>query len=135
MDIDNIAESVSSLQPRLLDVLACISEGMSNNQIAKALGYKNARTVSTLVYEIYKKLGLEKLSSRTEKRQLASNAFREANTGIVRIRISPFRDVMMGAQTITLDPDTADRVSFLRRQGYQVDKLEMILRKPPPVSR
>jgi hypothetical protein len=108
---------------------------MSNSQIAKALGYKNARTVSTLVCEIYKKLGLEKLSSRTEKRQLASNSFREANTGIVRIRISPFRDVMSGAQTITLNPDTADRVSSLLRQGYEVDKLEMIFRKPPPVSR
>jgi len=134
MHIDNVAR-VSSLQPYLLNVLACISEGMSNSQIAKALGYKNAPTVNTLAYEIYKTLGLEKLSSRTEKRQLASNAFREANTGIIRIRISPFRDVMMGALTITLNPDTADRVSFLLRKGYEVDKLEMILRKPPPVSR
>jgi hypothetical protein len=134
MHIDNVAR-VCSLKPHHLNVLACISEGMSNSQIAKALGYKNARTVSTLIYEIYKKLGLEKLYSRTEKRQLASDAFREANTGIVRIRISPSRDVMMGAQTITLNSDTADRVSFLLRQGYEVDKLEMILRKPPPVSR
>jgi hypothetical protein len=73
---------------------------MSNSQIAKALGYKNAPTVNTLVYEIDKKLGLEKLSSRTEKRQLASNACGEANTGIVRIRISPIRDAILGPKRL-----------------------------------
>jgi hypothetical protein len=135
MHIETIAERVSSLRPHLLDVLAHISEGMSNRQIAEALGYKNAQTVTTLVYEIYKKLGLEKLYSRTEKRQLASNAYRSENTEILRITISPFRDVRIGAQTITLEPHIADRVSLLRRQGYEVDKLEMILRKPSPVPR
>src|SRR5580700_3586595 len=36
------------------NIAYCISKGMSNSQIAKALGYKNAPTVNTLVYEIDK---------------------------------------------------------------------------------
>jgi DNA-binding CsgD family transcriptional regulator len=135
MHIDNIAELVSSLRPHLLDVLACISEGMSNRQIAEALGYKNARTVGTLVYHIYKKFGLEKLYSRTEKRQLATNAYRNGNTGVARIRISPFLDAMIGAETITLEAHIADRVSLLRRQGYEVETIEVTLRKAPAVPR
>jgi DNA-binding NarL/FixJ family response regulator len=65
MNLEIIAKRVASLPPHLRDVLACLSEGMSNRQIAERLGYKNRRTVGTLVYEINKKLGLERMSSRT----------------------------------------------------------------------
>src|SRR6266513_1501095 len=91
MLIDAVAERVSSLPPYLLNILACLSEGMSNRQIAEALGYKNARTVGTLVSEINKKLRLKKMYSRIEQRKVAADAFRIANTGIVRIKILPHR--------------------------------------------
>ena len=83
MQLALAAKRVSSLPPHLLDVVACVSEGMSNRQVAERLGYKNARTVGTLVYEINKKLGLERISSRTEKRRLLIDAFRTARTSAV----------------------------------------------------
>lgn len=60
MQLVIVAKRVSSLPPHLLDVAACVSEGMSNGQVAERLGYKNARTVGTLVCEINKKLGLDR---------------------------------------------------------------------------
>lgn len=130
MDVDIVAKRVSSLPPHLRDVLACLSEGMSNGQIAERLGYKNARTVGTLVYEVNRKLGLERMFSRTEQRQLASDAFRAAHTRSVRIKISPFLGSISHGNAITLDPDTADRMRSLQRQGYEIEALEVILRQP-----
>ena len=122
-----MAKRVSSLPPHLRDVLACVSEGMSNGQIAKRLGYKNALTVGTLVYEINKKLGLDRISSRTEKRRLLTDAFRTARTrSVVRIKMSP---------VVALDANTADRLRSLLRRGYEIEALEVILRKPSLVSR
>jgi len=121
------AKRVSSLPPHLLDVVACVSEGMSNRQVAERLGYKNARTVGTLVYEINKKLGLERISSRTEKRRLLIDAFRTARTkSVVRIKMSP---------VLALDANTADRLRSFLRRGYEIEALEVILRKPSLVSR
>jgi DNA-binding NarL/FixJ family response regulator len=122
MQLALAAKRVSSLPPHLLDVVACVSEGMSNRQVAERLGYKNARTVGTLVYEINKKLGLERISSRTEKRRLLIDAFRTARTkSVVRIKMSP---------VLALDANTADRLRSFLRRGYEIEALEVILRKP-----
>ena len=127
MQLALAAKRVSSLPPHLLDVVACVSEGMSNRQVAERLGYKNARTVGTLVYEINKKLGLERISSRTEKRRLLIDAFRTARTrSVVRIKMSP---------VLALDANTADRLRSFLRRGYEIEALEVILRKPSLVSR
>ena len=122
MQLALAAKRVFSLPPHLLDVVACVSEGMSNRQVAERLGYKNARTVGTLVYEINKKLGLERISSRTEKRRLLIDAFRTARTkSVVRIKMSP---------VLALDANTADRLRSFLRRGYEIEALEVILRKP-----
>ena len=122
MQLALAAKRVFSLPPHLLDVVACVSEGMSNRQVAERLGYKNARTVGTLVYEINKKLGLERISSRTEKRRLLIDAFRTArNKSVVRIKMSP---------VLALDANTADRLRSFLRRGYEIEALEVILRKP-----
>ena len=122
MQLALAAKRVSSLPPHLLDVVACVSEGMSNRQVAERLGYKNARTVGTLVYEINKKLGLQRISSRTEKRRLLIDAFRMARTkSVVRIKMSP---------VLALDANTADRLRSFLRRGYEIEALEVILRKP-----
>ena len=127
MQLALAAKRVSSLPPHLLDVVACVSEGMSNRQVAERLGYKNARTVGTLVYEINKKLGLDRISSRTEKRTLLIDAFRTARTkSVVRIKMSP---------VLALDANTADRLRSFLRRGYEIEALEVILRKPSLVSR
>ena len=127
MQLALAAKRVSSLPPHLLDVVACVSEGMSNRQVAERLGYKNARTVGTLVYEINKKLGLQRISSRTEKRRLLIDAFRTARTkSVVRIKMSP---------VLALDANTADRLRSFLRRGYEIEALEVILRKPSLVSR
>jgi hypothetical protein len=127
MNLAILAKRVSSLPPHLHDLLACVSEGMSNGQIAERLGYKNALTVGTLVYEINKKLGLNRISSRTEKRRLLADAFRTARTtSVVRIKMSP---------VLALDANTGDRLRSLLRRGYEIEAFEVILRKPSLVSR
>ena len=85
--------------------------------------------MGTLVYEINKKLRLKKIYSRIEQRKVAADAFRIANTGIVRIKILPRRDATIRTKTITLNADTAERMSSLVAQGYEVETLEVVLRK------
>src|SRR5437764_10726380 len=129
MNPEIIAKRVASLPPHLQDVLACLSEGMSNRQIAERLGYKNTRTVGTLVYEINKKLGLEGMSSRTEQRRLVGDAFRAAcPRNVVRIKMSSSRGVMSRANTIRINGDAADRMRSLQRQGYEIEEAETVLR-------
>jgi DNA-binding NarL/FixJ family response regulator len=81
---DSADKQVSSLPLHLLGVLALMSEGMSNGQIASKLGYKNAATVSSLVYEVYKRFGLAGIFSRQEKRQLATEAFKQSNASTIK---------------------------------------------------
>ena len=122
MQLALAAKRVSSLPPHLLDVVACVSEGMSNRQVAERLGYKNARTVGTLVYEINKKLGLDRISSRTEKRRLLIDAFRTARTrSVVRIKMSP---------VLALDANTADRLRSFLRRGYEIEALQCGIEDP-----
>src|SRR5512138_1603646 len=101
-NIDEAAKCVSALPQALLRVLACMSEGMSNSQIASRLGYKNARTVATLVYEIIKRLGFAQIASRQEKRQLAVEAFKTSILNEVKVSISPTPDELAELKTITI---------------------------------
>jgi len=66
LNIDELADRVSSLPLTLLRVLALMSEGLSNGQIAAKLGYNNRRVVATYVSLINKKLGLTKIESNHE---------------------------------------------------------------------
>src|SRR5437016_8701339 len=91
MNLDAVAKRISRISPSHLPVLACLAEGMSNSQIAVKLGYKSPKSVATIIYGIYKTLGLDDVHSRTEKRQLVADAFRKARTDIRRtlyLRIS-----------------------------------------------
>jgi DNA-binding NarL/FixJ family response regulator len=88
LNLNAVAKRVSSLPPRLLDVLACLSEGMSNSQIAAELGYKNASSVATVIHETTKRLGLLEVYSRIEKRQLSAEAFRKATLRTVKIKLN-----------------------------------------------
>jgi hypothetical protein len=127
-NIDEAATRVSALPKALLKVLACVSEGMSNTQIASRLGYKNAGTVGTLVYEINKRLGLAQIASRQEKRQLAIDAFK-SSADPVRVPIIPIFDKVAGLNTITIGIEYAAQIRSLFEQGYELEAVEVILRK------
>src|SRR5207237_9822466 len=79
MNLNDAAKRVASIPPSRLPVLACVSEGMSNRQIADKLGYKNGHSVATIVYEIAKQLGIESVYWRREKRKLTAQADEHAN--------------------------------------------------------
>jgi DNA-binding CsgD family transcriptional regulator len=95
MNIEAVAKRIPSLPPPYMDILACVAEGMSIDQIASKLGYKNKDSVSSSILEIYTRIGLVDVSSRTEKRQLAVEAF----------RISKFSKI-----TVSLDDDEIDDI-------------------------
>jgi DNA-binding NarL/FixJ family response regulator len=78
MNIDDIAGRIPSLSAGLIKILASMSEGMSNGQIAERLGYKNASIVSTYISLINKQLCLTSVDSRIEKRQIAIDAFKRS---------------------------------------------------------
>src|SRR5438270_14048494 len=88
MNLDALAKRISSISRSHLPVVACLAEGMSNSQIAVKLGYKSPKSVATIIYGIYKTLGLDDVHSRTEKRQLVADAFSQARTDIRRIIVS-----------------------------------------------
>ena len=127
-NIDEAAARVSALPQALLRVLACMSEGMSNTQIASRLGYKNAGTVGSLVYEVNKRLGLAQIASRQEKRQLAIDAF-NSNVDTVRVPIIPIFDKVTDLNTITIGIEYAAQIRALVEQGYELEAVEVILRK------
>ena len=132
MNINALSKRVSSLPPRYLDILACMAEGMSNHQIASALGYKTHYTVATLISGINKRLGLQNVFSRIEKRHLAASAFRRSNAGLVRMSLSPKAEGIMGTNTIALSSRDAGRVTTLLRQGYEIESIEIVLRPALP---
>ena len=127
-NIDEAAARVSALPQALLRVLACMSEGMSNTQIASRLGYKNAGTVGSLVYEVNKRLGLAQIASRQEKRQLAIDAFK-SNVDTVRVPIIPIFDKVTDLNTITIGIEYAAQIRALVEQGYELEAVEVILCK------
>ena len=128
-NVDKAAKRVSALPQALLRVLACMSEGMSNSQIASKLGYKNSQTVSTLVYEINKRLGVGHIPSRQEKRQLAIDAFEKSSVDTMKVRIIPGANEIAELKTITIGIECAAQITSLFEQGYHLDALEVILRK------
>ena len=131
MSINALAKRVLSLPPRYLAILACMAEGMSNHQIASALGYKTHYTVATLISGINKRLGLQNVFSRIEKRHLAANAFRRSNAGLVRMKLSPKAEGI-GTNTLTLSSRDAGRLTSLLRQGYEIEAVEIVLRPAFP---
>src|SRR6478609_8017160 len=128
-NIDEAATRVSALPQALLRVLACMSEGMSNAQIASRLGYKNVGTVGTLVYEVNKRLGLAQILSRQEKRQHAIDAFKKSTVDRVKVPIVPSSSELAELKTITIGIECAAQIRSLFEQGYDLEAVEVILRK------
>jgi hypothetical protein len=52
MNLDAVAKRISDISRSHLPVLDCLAEGMSNSQIAVKLGYKNQKTVATIIYDL-----------------------------------------------------------------------------------
>ena len=102
MNIEEIAERVSSLPGNLLNVLAHMSEGLSNSQIAAKLGYSNTHVVASYVHLINKELGLTKIPSVMEKRYLAVEAFRKSRVAPVKVRVSIGSKPIIEANTIRI---------------------------------
>ena len=127
MNIKPVAKRISSLPRPYLDILACISKGMSNHQIASKLGYKSTHSVATLIHEIYKRIGLADVFSRTEKRQLAGDAFKMSNTDLAKITLSLNADDITDIVTYSLR--RAGRVRSVLGQGYEIDSIEVVFRK------
>jgi len=128
MNIDDIASRIPSLSSALLKVLASMSEGMSNGQIAEKLGYKNVRSVSTYISLINKKLSLTSVNSRIEKRQIATEAFKRSHKSAVTIEIFPsgevIKPILQNSGIVS-----ADKVNSLLTTGYELDSIEMVFRR------
>jgi hypothetical protein len=131
MNLDAVAKRISDISRSHLPVLDCLAEGMSNSQIAVKLGYKNQKCVATIIYDICKTLGLDEVHSRTEKRQLVADAFRQARTDIRRIIVSADIIETKDERYIAIREQSASTLASLRRQGYEIASIEVILRKRP----
>jgi hypothetical protein len=128
-DIEAIARRVRKLPPQLQAVLGCMSNGMSPAQIAEKLGYANARTINSLVSTIYGELGLRRVESRTEKRTLAINAFKKRFTEVITIDDPPPLRSLLYSKAIELHGQLQKMASLFRR-GYELEAIEIRLRKP-----
>ena len=131
MNLHAVAKRISSISRSHLPVVACLAEGMSNSQIAVKLGYKSPKSVATIIYGIYKTLGLDDVHSRTEKRQLVADAFRQATTDIRRIIVSTDIKKTKDERHIAISGQSTRTLASLRRQGYEIARIEFILRKRP----
>jgi len=127
MNLNDAAKRVSSIPPSRLPVLACVSEGMSNRQIADKLGYKNGHSVATIVYEIAKQLGVEGVYSRTEKRQFTADAYRQAKRNVSK-SLSLDVGKLEDDRAIPIRGPSGSKLRALLRQGYEVERVEVILR-------
>src|SRR6266550_7879595 len=121
MNIDDIASRIPSLSAGLIKILASMSEGMSNSQIAKELRYKNEHIVSTYIFLINKRLCLIKIASRIEKRQIAIEAFKRLRASTVTVHISPSK---IGRILDNSEIISVDRVKSLLTTGYELDSIE-----------
>ena len=126
MNIDEIAERVSSLKGAFLKVLAHMSEGLSNGQIAARLGYSNHRVIATYVHLINKELGLTKIQSMVEKRHLAAEAFKKSRVAPVKVRVSIGPKPTIDANTIRISEISADQIRSLLEKGYQIEAVELV---------
>jgi DNA-binding CsgD family transcriptional regulator len=126
MNIDEIAERVSSLQRALLNVLAHMSEGLSNRQIAAKLRYSSHRVVASYVHLINKELGLTKIQSSLEKRHLAVEAFRKSRFPPVKVRVSIGSKPTFDGNAIRISKISADQLRSLIEKGYQIEAVELV---------
>ena len=123
MTIDEIASRVSSLKAMLLVVLDQMSQGLSNGQIAAKLGYSNPRVVATYVYMINKALGLTKIKSRHEQRQLAVEAFRESRVSSGKVQVLIRSNPTVKSNTIRISKVAADEIRSLLTKGYNIEAI------------
>jgi hypothetical protein len=72
---------------------------------------------------------LDDVHSRTEKRQLVADAFRQARTDIRRIIVSADIIETKDERYIAIREQSASTLASLRRQGYEIASIEVILRK------
>ena len=124
MNLSDRVRRVEALPPRQRDVLAHVALGMSNSQIARALGYKNTRTVASLVNQIYAKIGLRHIVSIIEKRELAAQAFREAADQVLQITVTA-KDI----DQLPLADTTSRQLQSALQRGYKVESISIVLRK------
>jgi DNA-binding CsgD family transcriptional regulator len=128
MDIDEIVSRIPSLSSALFKVLASMSDGMSNGQIAEKLGYKNVRIVSTYISLINRQLNLTSINSRIEKRQIAIEAFKKSRNSAVTVEIFPsgeaIKPILEQSGIVS-----ADKVKSLLTTGYELDSIEMVFRR------
>ena len=127
MNVDAVAKRIPSLPKRYLNLLACMAQGMSNDQIASKLGYKSKESVASTIHEINTRIGLVDVCSRTEKRQLAVEAFRISNVEFPKIKVSLDDDAI--DDILNLSRRCADRVVPVLAQGYEIDAIEVVFRK------
>ena len=109
-----------------MNVLAHMSEGLSNRQIAAKLGYSGHRVVASYVSLINKELGLTKIQSRLEKRHLAVEAFRKSGAAPVKVRISIGSQPIIDADTIRISAISAGHIRSLLKKGYQIEAVELV---------
>jgi hypothetical protein len=130
MNIDDIAGRIPSLSTGLIKILASMSEGMSNGQIAEKLGYKNASIVSTYISLINKHLCLTSVDSRIEKRQIAIDAFkRSRRSAAVTIQIFPSQQIIALIAPILQNSESLDQIRSLLTSGYEITGIEMVFRR------
>ncbi len=124
MNLSERVKRVSTLPPRLHAILACIAKGMSNDQIALSLSYKNTRTVASLVYKLYVALGLRSVVSTIEKRALAAQAFQKATERVFKISVSNEE-----LDLLPLDNTEKKQLKSALRNGYKINSISIVLRK------
>jgi hypothetical protein len=128
--IELVARRVHNLSPRLRDVLACMADDMPPTEIVKKLGYANIGTVNSVVSVIYGKLGLQQLSSRTEKRALAINAFKQDSVRTLTVCKPSILHNILNSKMNAIDGQLV-KVKTLLSQGYEVHTIEIQLRRRP----
>ena len=101
--------------------------GDVKRQIADKLGYKNGHSVATIVYEIAKQLGVEGVYSRTEKRQFTADAYRQAKRNVSK-SLSLDVGKLEDDRAIPIRGPSGSKLRALLRQGYEVERVEVILR-------
>ena len=136
MDMTNLAHRAASLPPILWKILALLSRGLSNEQIADEMKY-STRSITVMVGQIYQHLGISKnVRSSTEKRQLASDAFKRQMSvpvmgkpaapgsygiaSVIRIR-KPATAV--DVRLLTLGPGSEDQIAELRKESYFLEEI------------
>src|SRR5436305_1290584 len=92
--INAAARHIEDLGEKYQEVLRCVSEGLSNEQIVKRLGYKNTATVGQIIHLISSKIGLVDIKSRIEKRKLLGDAYRTFSGKVISVAIPSVADLL-----------------------------------------